>query len=285
MATVGFIGLGNMGGPMAANLAKQVDGLVVHDAAGTDKRAPAGTTAVAGNAAVAAQAETVFLSLPDGPVVAAVAEEIAAANNRRTKAIVDLSTIGPQAAEQTARRMAGLGIGFYDAPVSGGTAGARAGTVAVMFAGPKDAYEELRPLLAAMGKPFHVGERAGQGQAMKLLNNFLSATAMAATSEAIAFGERQGLDMALMCEVLNVSSGQNTATSDKFPNRILPEKYDAGFTNTLMAKDVKLFREAAEALGRRGGVATAVDDAWQRFLKAEPGVDFTRIYPFLRDGR
>ena len=282
---IAFLGLGNMGAPMAANLARTVAGLTVYDAAGTAGRTPDGASAAASNGALAAAAETVFLSLPDGAVVAKVAEEIAAANNRRTRAIVDLSTIGPKAAEEIAARMAGLGIGFYDAPVSGGTAGAKAATVAVMFAGPKDVYDALLPMLAAMGKPFHVGERAGQGQAMKLLNNFLSATAMAATSEAIAFGEQQGLDMGLMCEVLNVSSGQNTATSDKFPKRILPGKYDAGFTNTLMAKDVKLFREAAEAIGRKGGVATAVDQAWQRFLKAEPGVDFTRVYPFIRDGK
>lgn len=283
--TVGFIGLGNMGGPMAVNMAKAFPGLVVYDAAGTKDRAPEHSEPAASTAAVATAADVVFLSLPDGPVVAKVAEEIIAANSRRTFKVIDLSTIGIKAAEETAARLGGAGIAFHDCPVSGGTAGAIAGTVAVMFAGPADTYAELEPLLASIGKPFHVGEKAGQGQAMKLLNNFLSATAMAATSEAVAFGEQQGLDMALMLDVLNVSSGQNTATSDKFPRRILPGKFDAGFTTALMAKDVALYHEAAKEAGRKAEVSAAVDGIWSRFRKADPDCDFTLIYPFLKDGK
>jgi 3-hydroxyisobutyrate dehydrogenase-like beta-hydroxyacid dehydrogenase len=177
-------------------------------------------------------------------------------------------------------------IGYFDAPVSGGTAGAKAATISVMFAGPKAEYERYEAILKAMSKnPFYCGEQPGQGQAMKILNNFLSATAMTATSEAIAFGMKQGLDMKLMIDVLNASSGQNTATSDKFPNRILPEKYDAGFLNNLLLKDVSLYLDNVREAGTPDRFGALVVDVWKKFAAAEPGVDFTRIYPFVRDGK
>ena len=130
---------------------------------------------------------------------------------------------------------------------------------------------------------FKVGERAGQGQAMKLLNNFLSGTAMAATSEAVAFGVGQGLDMKTMLDVLNVSTGQNTATKDKFPNRILSESYDAGFLTRLFFKDISLYREAVTAAGAADPVSPAVAALWRQLNEKDPSSDFTRIYPFVRD--
>ncbi len=283
---IGFIGLGNMGGPIAANIAKGGHDLIVYDAAGTADRAPAGADIAASVAEVAAAAETVFLSLPDGPVVAAVAEEIAESNARVTSALVDLSTIGIAAAQQVHARLSRADIAYLDAPVSGGTAGAKAGTIAVMCGGDKALFERLEPVLSSMSRNvFHVGDTPGQGQAMKLANNFLSATAMAATSEAVAFGVEQGLDMAQMLDVLNASSGQNTATSDKFPNRILPDKYDAGFTNTLMTKDVTLYLENVRAAGTPDTMGATLAEIWQRFQAVEPDTDFTRIYPFVRDKR
>ena len=283
---IGFIGLGNMGGPIAANIAGGGHDMIVFDAAGTADRAPAGTRIAASIAEVAAAAETIFLSLPDGPVVAAVAEEIAESNARVTSTLVDLSTIGIAAAQQVHARLSRADIAYLDAPVSGGTAGAKAGTIAVMCGGDKALFERLSPVLSSMSRNvFHVGDTPGQGQAMKLANNFLSATAMAATSEAVAFGVEQGLDMGQMLDVLNASSGQNTATSDKFPNRILPDKYDAGFTNTLMTKDVTLYLQNVRAAGTPDTVAATLTDVWQRFQAAEPGADFTRIYPFVRDKR
>lgn len=283
---IGFIGLGNMGGPIATNIAAGGHDLIVFDAAGTVDRAPAGAAVAASIAEVAAAAETVFLSLPDGPVVAAVAEEVAESNARITSALVDLSTIGIAAAQQVHARLSRSDIAYLDAPVSGGTAGARAATIAVMCAGDAALFQRLESVLASMSRNvFHVGDTPGQGQAMKLANNFLSATAMTATSEAVAFGVAQGLDMAQMLDVLNASSGQNTATADKFPNRILPAKYDAGFTNTLMTKDVTLYLENVRAAGTPDTVSAMLAEIWQRFQAAEPGTDFTRIYPFVRDGR
>ncbi len=140
-------------------------------------------------------ADTTFVSVPDGKATLAIAHDLAAAADRRVTTVVDLSTVGPAVAEEAAALLAGAGIAYVDGPVSGGVAGARAGTISLMFGGPADVLDAHRPVLEAFaGNVFHVGERAGQGQAMKLLNNFLSATALAATSEALAFGEAHGLE-------------------------------------------------------------------------------------------
>ena len=280
---IGFIGLGNMGRPMATNLAAAGNDLMVYDAAGTAERAPDGATAAASTGDVAAAAETVILSLPDGRIVGAVADEIIARNGRRVSTVVDTSTIGIAAAEGAAGRLHDSEIEYVDAPVSGGTAAAAA-TISVMVAAADETYARLAPMLAGLSKNvFHVGTTPGQGQAMKLLNNFLSATAMSATSEAIAFGVTRGLDMSVMTDVLNASSGQNTATADKFPNRIIPEAYDAGFTNTLLAKDVRLYLEAVAEARTADEVSQTVVGLIRRFADTEPGADFTRIYPFVRD--
>lgn len=118
---------------------------------------------------------------------------------------------------------------------------------------------------------------------MKLLNNFLSGTAMAATSEAVAFGVGQGLEMKTMLDVLNVSTGQNTATKDKFPNRILSESYDAGFLTRLFFKDISLYRDAVTAAGAADPVSPAVAALWRRLNEMDANSDFTHIYPFVRD--
>jgi 3-hydroxyisobutyrate dehydrogenase-like beta-hydroxyacid dehydrogenase len=169
-----------------------------------------------------------------------------------------------------------------DAPVSGGVAGARARTLAVMYAGPDDACARALPVLAGLSDRLHrVGQRPGLAQAMKLANNFLSATALAATSEAIAFGQSVGLDMHTMLEVLNAASGQSAATRDKFPDHVLTGRYAAGFSNALMAKDVKLYLRAVAERGGPSSIGDVTASIWERFAAAEPGADFTRIYPFV----
>ena len=197
--------------------------------------------------------------------------------------VVDTSTIGVAAARSVDGLLSAAGIGYVDAPVSGGVAGARARTLSVMYAGPAAVCEAVEPVLAGLSeRRRRVGEVAGLGQALKLANNFLSAVALAATSEAVAFGVSVGLDMDVMLEVLNASSGQSQATTDKFPNHVLTGRYAAGFANTLMAKDLRLYLEAAEARPEAPNAVGAVTAAvWERFAEAEPGVDFTRIYPFL----
>ena len=284
--TIGFIGLGAMGSRMAANVAAAGFPMICFDVAGTKERAPEGAAIGASVGAVAAAAEVIILSLPNGAISASVAEEIIESNQRAVSTIVDTSTIGVAAAQAVHGRLAGADLAYMDAPVSGGIAGAAAGSLALMFAGSDADFQALLPLMKAMSKnPFHVGTEPGQAQAMKLLNNFLSGLALTATSEAIAFGLTQGLEMSTMLDVLNVSSGQNTATSDKFPNRIMTEAYDAEFLNTMYLKDISLYVENVANAGTVDTIGSTLLPIWQRYAAAEPGADITRIFPFLRDGK
>ncbi len=281
---LGFIGLGQMGGPMAANIAKGGFELAVFDKAGTARRAPAGAALADSVEDTAARAQTLFLSLPDGPVSIAVARRIAAAPARRTTVVVDLSTIGPGAAREAAETLGAAGVAYVDAPVSGGQAGAVAGTITVMWAGSGAELERHRGVLLSFCKnPFHVGGEPGQGQAMKLINNFLSGTAMTATSEAILYGLTQGLDMKTMLDVVNVSTGANSATRDKFPQRVLTGSFDAGFKTALLAKDLTLYLDNARAAGAPNAVGSAVARLWQNCDRALPDSDFSQIYQYLRD--
>jgi 3-hydroxyisobutyrate dehydrogenase len=282
--TIGWIGVGSMGHRMSRHLVTAGHPLVVADAASTE-RAPPGSTIAKSNAELAGLADTVILSLPDGNVSQAVAREIAGASPRKAKTVIDTSTIGIAAARGAAEILAAAGIEYIDAPVSGGTAGADKATLAIMLACPAASYERVKPLVALMGKPFHVGPNPGQGQAVKLLNNFLSATALAATSEAIAFGVSQDIPMQTILDIVNVSTGRNSATDDKFPRRIIHGRYDAGFTAKLQLKDIRLYLENARAAGITDEIADTVVKVWTGMDKALPGADICEMYPYTRDGR
>lgn len=283
--TYGFIGLGQMGGPMAANIAKSGLPLYVYDAAGSKARAENGAIPMDSLAAVLSKADVVFLSLPDGPICTSVAKEIVQVNDRKTSVVVDLSTIGLAAAQEIDGILKGAQITYIDAPVSGGRRGAIAGTIAVMVGGPKASFDELLPVLKTFAKnPFHVGETPGQGQVVKMLNNFLSATALAASTEAVLFGLSQGLEMKAILDVVNVSTGMNTATLEKLPNRIMTGTYDAGFTNKLLAKDVRLFFENSKKAGTPNAIGDLVVRIFEGAEKAMPGSDISRAYDFIRDG-
>ena len=280
----GFAGLGQMGGPMAANIVAAGFDLSVFDKAGTAERASDGAKPLESLDALAAVVDTLFLSLPDGPVTLAVARDLAALQDRAVSVVIDLSTIGLEAAKEAGQILADAGIQYIDAPVSGGQSGAIAGTITVMWGGPAEVLEIHRDVIMAIAKNlFHVGDQAGHGQTVKLLNNFLSGTAMAATSEAVAFGLSQGIEMKSLLDVVNVSTGRNTASSDKFPNRVLTGSYDAGFKTKLLTKDVGLFLDNAKAAGTPTAVAETVVDLWRRCDAALPDSDFTRIYEFLTE--
>jgi hypothetical protein len=169
-------------------------------------------------------------------------------------------------------------IVLVDSPVSGGVAGARAGTLAVMVACARDVFDRLEPMLKIVGRPFHVGTRPGMGQTMKLVNNLLSGAALAITSEAMVMGVKAGLEPEIMIDVINAGSGRNSATQDKFPRAILPRRFDAGFATRLMYKDLKLFMEEAESIGLTLETAKAVCALWLKAMN-ELGADsdFTQI--------
>jgi 3-hydroxyisobutyrate dehydrogenase len=279
---VGFVGLGNMGRVLAANLVDSGFEVLSHDLAGSEHN-PSGAAFVSTLDELAQGADVVVCSLPDGGASAEVAGTIARTDGRRTESVVDTSTVGVTASRSIDRLLSAAGIGYIDAPVSGGVAGARARTLSVMYAGPAPVCAAVEPVLAGLSdRRRRVGDAAGLAQALKLANNFLSAVALAATSEAVSFAVSAGLDIEVVLEVLNASSGQSQATTDKFPNHVLSGRYAAGFANTLMAKDLRLY---LEAVGTRPDVSGTIGDVtasvWERFAEAEPGADFTRIYPFL----
>jgi 3-hydroxyisobutyrate dehydrogenase-like beta-hydroxyacid dehydrogenase len=257
----GFVGVGKMGSLMSTRLLNAGRRVCVFD---TDEKSVATLERAgaqrAGSAAEAASiARTVFLSLPDPEIVQNVAlGRGGVIEGTRVKHVADFSTIGPRTAGIVARALAERKITYVDAPVSGGLKGAREGTLAVMVSCPKSVYAELEPVLKTFGKPFHLGEVAGQAQTMKLANNLLAAAAIAVSSEAMVMGVKAGLDPKMMLDILNAGTGRNSATQDKFPRAILPGTFDFGFTTGLSYKDVRLCIDEAESLGVPMVVGAAV---------------------------
>jgi 3-hydroxyisobutyrate dehydrogenase-like beta-hydroxyacid dehydrogenase len=258
---LGFVGLGQMGSRMAARLLDAGYSLVVCDRvdAAVAPLVARGARRAATPMEVADLSDIVLGSLPTPDVVRAVGiGPDGVLQGQRARRFIDLSTTGPRIAQQVAAAFTEQGRVAIDAPVSGGITGAEKGTLAIMVSGPRDAFDEIEPILRIMGKPFFCGEKPGQAQVMKLCNNLLAAAALAISSEAIVMGVKAGLDPALMCEVINVSSGRNSATQDKFPRAILPRTFDFGFATGLSHKDVRLCVDEAEAMGVPMVVGSAV---------------------------
>jgi 3-hydroxyisobutyrate dehydrogenase-like beta-hydroxyacid dehydrogenase len=201
-------------------------------------------------AAVASAAEIVLASLPTPPVVEAVAlGPKGVIEGRRARIFVDMSTTGATYARRVAEGLAAKGIAAVDAPVSGGIAGAERGTLAIMVSCSEQTLAAVKPVLDSIGRVFFVGRQPGQGQTMKLLNNLLSATAMAISSEALVMGVKAGLDPKQILDVINAGSGRNTATQDKIPRCVIPRTFDFGFAVGLLSKDIRLCLSEADALG------------------------------------
>jgi 3-hydroxyisobutyrate dehydrogenase-like beta-hydroxyacid dehydrogenase len=261
---IGFIGVGNMGGPMALNMVAAGHQLVVHDVRPETLKPFGNKVEIARSPReVANAAEIVMVSLPRPEIVNAVVfGEGGIASGDKRKIFVDLSTTGPKVAKEIAADLKKRGVIALDAPVSGGVAGAKKGTVAVMLSGSKPEADRVKPLLDSVGKVFYIGGEPGMGQTMKLINNLLSATAQAATAEALVMGTRFGLDPSTMIEVLNAGTGRNTATEAKFPNEILPRRFQGGFALGLMVKDLRLAIDTAEGLHVPMWIGQAVKQLW-----------------------
>lgn len=278
---IGFIGLGKMGGPMAGRFLDAGHRLTVCDVdeAAVEALVAQGAVKAATPAEVASAVEIVIVSLPTPDIVKDVAlgpeGAIAGAS---IKVFVDLSTSGPDMAREIAAGFDIRGIACVDAPVSGGVAGAKKGTLAVMASGPEQTVSALRGILEVIGTVFHVGNEPGLGQTMKLANNLLTASALALSAEAMVMGTKAGLDPQIMLDVINAGSGRNSATQDKFPRAILTRSFDFGFTTGLMQKDVALYRSVAETLGVPTDLATAVGKLWEKTREEfGPDSDFTHI--------
>lgn len=273
---IGFIGLGHMGFPIAHRLLQADHAIVVFDVRSelVDKLAGLGAQPAASALDVANRSESVLASLPSGQASYDVATQLL--NGSRVKRFVDLSTIGREAAIRVHGLLAQHDIAAIDSPVSGGVRGAQNGALALMVSGPRTDFEQLEPVLMAIGKPFYLGDNPGSGQTMKLVNNLLAATGLVATCEAVAMGVKAGLDAAAMIEVLNAGSGATSASRDKFPRSILPRTFDYGFATGLMVKDVRLYLDEAKSLGVSMEVADAVARLWETVLaEVGPDSDFT----------
>jgi hypothetical protein len=276
---IGFIGLGNMGFPMARRLIEAKHQLVAFDTRKEvlDRLVALGAQAASSSKDVADRTETVMASLPSLQASLDVATGAGGViEGKRVKRFVDLSTVGSQMAVKIHGLLAKKNIVQIDCPVSGGVGGAEKGTLAVMVSGPCADFELLKPALGVIGKVFFIGEKPGAGQTMKLANNFLSATAMVATSEAVVMGVKAGLDPAVMVDVINAGSGMNTASRDKFPRAVLPRSFDYGFATGLMVKDVRLALDEMKSLGLSMEVADAVGRLWEVVISdIGPDSDFT----------
>ena len=263
---VGFVGLGAMGGRMAARLLSAGHALVVcdPDPAAVRSAAAAGATVVQTPRKVADAAPVVMVSLPRPEVVQEVAlGPDGVAGGSAVEVFVDLSTTGVATAQTVSEGLARHQVAAVDAPVSGGPAGAEAGRLTVMVSGPDVAVDRARPLLDAFaGNVFVVGDQAGQGQAAKVINNLMSACSIAITAEAMVLGARAGLDPATLLDVIHVSSGANNAASDKFPKQVLTRAFAHGFRLDLMAKDVHLAMDEARRRGVPMVLGSTVEELW-----------------------
>jgi hypothetical protein len=284
---VGFIGLGNMGFPMARRLIQENHDVIAFDTRGAvlERIVALGARAASSPKEVADRAETVMASLPSPAASIEVATGATGViEGSRAKRYVDLSTVGSQTALRIHDRLAERKIVAIDSPVSGGVSGAEKGSLAIMVSGPRAEFDSIRAKLEALGRPFYIGDKPGSAQTMKLANNMLAANVLVATAEVVVMGVKAGLDPGVMIEVLNAGSGATSASRDKFPRAILPRTFDYGFATALMVKDVRLYLDEAEALGVPAEVAETIGRLWETAARDEgPDADFTTvIQPFER---
>ena len=281
LGTVGFVGVGRMGGPMTERLLKAGYGVVVYDKsqAATSALAALGATVADSAKAVADQVEIVLSSLPTPDILQAVMlGEGGVSSGSKVKTVVDLSTSGPKAAALVAAGLAEKSIAWVDSPVSGGVKGAQAGTLAVMVSCKEETLPLVEPMLSIIGKVFYTGSNPGQAQVAKLANNILAAGVMVMTSEVMAMGVKAGLDPQTLLDIIQAGSGKNSAAGDKFPRCVLPGTFDFGFTIGLSYKDVRLCVDEAEGMG----VPMVAGAAVRQMLaittaKYGPDSDFTNI--------
>jgi len=278
---VGFIGLGNMGFPMARRLIQENHDVIAFDTSGAalERVVALGARAASSPKDVADRAETVLASLPSPAASMEVATgDAGVIEGSRIKRYVDLSTVGSQTAVRIHDRLAEREIVAIDSPVSGGVSGAEKGSLAIMVSGPRAEFEVVRTVLEAIGRPLYVGEKPGSAQTMKLANNILAANVLVATAEVIVMGVKSGLDAGVMIDVLNAGSGATSASRDKFPRAILPRTFDYGFATGLMVKDVRLYLDEAKALGVPTDVAETIAALWETAAR-DQGLDsdFTAV--------
>lgn len=283
-----FVGIGAMGAPMARNLAKSTDGLVLCDV-DTDRASAlateVGASATTNAAELAREADTVILVLPNSSIVESVldGEGGVLAALPGGALVIDMSSSAPPSTVGLAERAASRGIAFVDAPVSGGVARAVTGDLAIMVGGDEADVARAMPILESMGSVIVPTGRVGTAHAMKALNNLLSATGLAAASEVLAIGTKFGLEPSRMLEILNASSGRNHATEVKMAPFVLSGKFDAGFSLHLMVKDLLIALGIAHDHNVSAPISAAVFETWsgaRSMLGLDPH-DHTEVAKFV----
>jgi 3-hydroxyisobutyrate dehydrogenase len=292
MPNIGFIGLGNMGAPMAANLVKSGDHVLGFDVVAAARQASAqlGVDIAASAKASVESADIVITMLPAGEHVRTVWTEILP-SAKRGALFIDCSTIDVTSARAAHALAAQRGIAALDAPVSGGVGGAKAATLTFMVGGAADAFARGKQVLERMGKRVvHCGD-AGNGQAAKICNNMILGASMIAVSEAFVLGEKLGLSHQALFDVASASSGQCWSLTSycpvpgPVPASPANNGYKPGFAAALMLKDLKLAREAAQAVHAQTALGAHAADIYERFAAAgQSGADFSGIINFVREG-
>jgi 3-hydroxyisobutyrate dehydrogenase len=293
MAKIGFIGLGNMGLPMAQNLVKAGHAVSGFDLSeySTERLAVGGGTRAESVADACQDAEIVMTMLPAGEQVREVylGDQGVLAGTPFGTLLIDSSTIDVKTARDVALAAEGKGLAMIDAPVSGGVAGAQAATLTFMVGGPVSAFERARPVLEAMGKTIVHAGGAGTGQAAKICNNMILGATMIVVSEAFLLAEKLGLDAQKLFEISSKSSGQCWSMTSYCPvPGLVPTSpanrdYKPGFTAAMMLKDLKLAQEAARATRATTPLGAGAAAVYERYVDTgDGGADFSGIIRFLR---
>ncbi|MDB5809993.1 MAG: hypothetical protein JWN94_2115 [Betaproteobacteria bacterium] len=294
-AKIGFAGIGAMGTPMSANLAKAGYKIVAYD---TD---PKRTGALASTLEIevaddltqlGSMCGTVITMLPDGKIVRKAVcgdndsfKNCIAAGLKPGSLLIDMSSSSPVGTRELGAVLEKRGIKLIDAPVSNGVKGAIAATLAIMVGGDAETFSKVKPMLEKIGNQvFHAGP-LGAGHAIKALNNYVSAAGLLATCEAVVAGKRFGLDPAVIVDIINASSGMNNTTKNKVKQHMLSGTYGAGFFTGLMAKDVRTALEVIETTGTSSLLAEPCTDIWNKMEK-DLGFtsDHTEMYRYVESG-
>lgn len=286
-ALIGFIGLGQMGLPMARNLARAGYRLLVHDTSGDALDRACQTPGVEradSPKAIGRRCDAVITMLPDGNIVRAVVLDspgCVMAGLAAGRIVIDMSSSSPVGTRELGAKLAARGVAMIDAPVSGGVKKAVDGTLSIMAGGDPENVARCREPLEAMGKQIFLTGPLGSGHAMKALNNYVSAAGLLAAAEAVLAGQRFGIDPKAMVDILNASTGMNNSTQNKFHQYILSRAFNSGFSLDLMVKDLETALEVAHATGSPAPLGEACLEAWTEARSAlGPGLDHTAVVKY-----
>jgi 2-hydroxy-3-oxopropionate reductase len=285
---IGFVGIGNMGLPMADKLVGAGDELVVHDVREEalkpliEKQArPAATPREVGD-----RCSVAFVSLPTLETLKTVVlGKDGLIHGSAVKLVVNTCTVGVPLVEELEAALAARGIDLVDCPISGGPPGARAGTLSVMVSGKPELVEQVRPMISRWGPVTVAGPKPGLAQVLKLTNNILSAVSLAASLEAYVMGAKGGVNPEILTEAINRGSGRNSATQDKIPRSVLTRSFDYGAPMHILTKDVDLAIQQADRLGIPMWVCTAARQMFKNAMFAGMGnKDITELVTMIESG-